>query len=108
MPRDDEGPARRAGPALRRRQVDQLFCASHVNVVDRLEFCRSSSTGWVGAFGWPTSGSQYETLYVFVLGEPTDDADAAHDVLLGPGYVDENEVSAVARDPIVWPAVVPE
>jgi len=41
-------------------------------------------------------------------GTPTDDADAAHDVLLGPGYVDENEVSAVARDPIVWPAVVPD
>ncbi len=38
--------------------VDQLFCASHVNVVDRVVFCRSSSTVCVGAPTSPMSGSQ--------------------------------------------------
>ena len=88
--------------------VDQLFCASHVNVVERLVFCRSSSAFWVGAPTSPMSGSQYVTLYVLTAGVPTEDAGAAQDALLGPGYVDEKPVRAVFSDLIVWPSVVPD
>ncbi len=89
-------------------QVDQLFCASHRKVAERLVFCRSSSAFWVGAPVSPMSGSQYVTLYVIVLGVATEDAGAAQGVLLGPGYVDEKDVSAVRSESTVWPVDVPD
>jgi hypothetical protein len=66
--------------------VDQLFCASHRKVAERLVFCRSSSAVCVGAPVWPMSGSQYVTLYVIVLGVATEQV--AHLLGLTPEQVD--------------------